>query len=54
MNRATRYKNAINPLANEKVNTIDTIFDLIRNLFPDNMVEMTFQLYKSKLGIIMI
>jgi solute carrier family 1 (high affinity glutamate transporter) protein 1 len=49
LNRNTVYKNKIDPLANQKVNTIDTLFDLIRNLFPENMVEMTFQLYQTQL-----
>ena len=30
LNRNTEYKNKIDPLANQKVNTIDTLFDLVR------------------------
>lgn len=30
-----------------KLSTVDTFMDLLRNLIPENMVEMTFQLYAS-------
>jgi solute carrier family 1 (neuronal/epithelial high affinity glutamate transporter), member 1 len=42
-------KPMLNPLNNEKITTVDTILDLIRNMFPDNMIQMTFQQYKTKL-----
>ena len=40
---------SFNPLGNEKIQTVDTILDLIRNLFPDNIVQMTFAQYRTKL-----
>lgn len=36
-------------ILDKKVETHDTILDLIRNLFPDNIVEMTFREYETKL-----
>lgn len=31
-----------------KLSTLDTLMDLIRNMMPDNVVEMCFQVYRSK------
>ena len=31
-----------------KVSTADTVFDLLRNLLPDNMVQMCFNLYETQ------
>ncbi|RNA40028.1 excitatory amino acid transporter 3 [Brachionus plicatilis] len=33
----------------QKVNTADTFIDLLRNLIPENMIQMTFQLYQTRL-----
>ena len=45
------HSNPTNPtiLDNRKINTADTILDLIRNLIPDNMIEMMFQLEETTL-----
>ncbi|CAF0913995.1 unnamed protein product, partial [Brachionus calyciflorus] len=49
----TLSKNSItiksDPVGNRKVNTADTFIDLLRNLIPENMVQMTFELYETRL-----
>ena len=47
--KAHNIKETIDPLNNRKVSSVDTMLDLIRNLFPDNLVQMTFTQYESKL-----
>lgn len=37
----------IGEIESAKLSTVDTFMDLLRNLVPDNMVAMTFQLYSS-------
>lgn len=34
-----------------KLSTADTVLDMIRNIVPDGMVEMYFQMYRSKVGV---
>lgn len=46
INRAP-VKQDIGDLDSAKLSTVDTFMDLLRNLVPDNMVAMTFQLYSS-------
>lgn len=41
-------KQDIGELDSAKLSTVDTFMDLLRNLIPDNMVAMTFQLYASQ------
>ena len=40
---------SVDPLSNRKISSIDTMLDLVRNLFPDNMIQMMFIQYESKL-----
>lgn len=34
-----------------KLSTVDTVLDMLRNLVPDGMIEMYFQMYRSKVGV---
>lgn len=34
-----------------KLSVFDDILDLIRNMIPENMIEMCFEIYRSKVGI---
>jgi Na+/H+-dicarboxylate symporter len=43
VNKPIVDENAKDPLGDERIQTVDTILDLIRNLFPDNMVEMVIR-----------
>ena len=40
------------PPSAPKLSSLDTFMDLIRNLVPDNLIEMCFQIYRSKIEII--
>ncbi len=42
-------ESSVDPLNNRKISSVDTMLDLVRNLFPDNMVQMMFTQYESKL-----
>lgn len=46
LNRAP-VTQSIGEIDTAKLTTVDTFMDLLRNLIPDNMVAMTFQLYSS-------
>lgn len=35
-----------------KLSTLDTFMDVVRNLVPDNLIEMCFQIYRSKIEVI--
>lgn len=51
LNRDSTVK-PIQDIDEAKLPTADTFFDLIRNIIPDNMVEMGFQMYASRAGAV--
>ncbi|CAF0914845.1 unnamed protein product [Brachionus calyciflorus] len=51
VNNKSKIMNSINQdfLSDRKISPFDTILDLIRNLFPDNLIQMSFVQYESKI-----
>ena len=49
VNHEFKTATSSDPLNGRRISPVDTILDLARNLFPDNIVQMTFTQYESRI-----